>query len=284
MKRKGTAKWSTILHTLYWWVHRVSEVCPFGMQEPFLDKRLPAVLTNCKLLNPKVRTLVYTNMSIYDEDVWRKILRWQMLDTLAVSFYGVTKQIYEALQPPLSFEAVKQNIKSLVKLKRKMHCDKPEVNLHILLMPETLKRAQKFAVKYRPLLDNVGYVRWDSWCGRKPYSDEWESKVWGPSEESRFPCPRLWRILQVHYDGTIVPCCLDAHEMEPCGNILDDHEAFYNNPRLNELRTLHLKGEQDTIPLCRDCTVWRRDHDPVWNQIWRKHTKTVSSAVNPYTK
>jgi radical SAM protein with 4Fe4S-binding SPASM domain len=282
MKRKGTAKWSLLLDIMYWWVHRVAEVCPFGMQEPLLEPRLPAILTNIKQLNPQIDSCIYTNMSVWNEQMWRDILKWQVLDKVCLSFYGVDKQTYNGLQPGLDYYQVQRNITKLLRLKRKMKVDKPEVNLHVLLMPETTRKAEKLANKWRGKCDKVGYVRWDSWCGNQPYDDKFETSVWGPQAEKRTPCPRLWQVLTIHYDGTVVPCCLDAHELEPCGNVKDDMETFYTNKRLEELRTLHLEGRQDEIALCRNCTLWKRDHDPVWNNLWTK--KRVSSVVSPFTK
>jgi hypothetical protein len=283
MKRADKASWRTILNAVYKYGSKVVEVCPFGMQEPTLEPRLPAVLTNIKQMNSQVQTTIYSNMAHYDEAVWTNILKWEALDKLAVSYYGFDKETYERLQPPLKYGVAEANIKKLARLKRKLNVDKPEINLHLLVMPETYKKTAKFAKRMRAILgdDHVGLVKWDGWCGNKPFNDTFETFFWGKQAEHRYPCPRLWQVITIHSNGNLVPCCLDAHEQEACGNINIDDDPFQNNPRLQTLRTLHLKGEQDKIPLCANCTVWKREHDPVWNNLWKNN---VSSAINPCIK
>jgi radical SAM protein with 4Fe4S-binding SPASM domain len=283
MKRRGEAKWSTILNVLYNYAHKVQEVCPFGMQEPTLEPRLPAVLSNIRQLNPKAKTTLYTNMSVYNPTVWERIIKYELLDTLAVSYYGFSKQFYEAAQPPLKYAETEKNLNQLLKQRRKLGMPNPQINLHALLTPETIPNAKQFSAKWKGKVDNVGYVHWDSWCGTKPFNDAFETKYWGPPETTRAPCPRLWRTVNIHYDGTFVPCCLDAHEQEPCGNINTNPDDWYTHPNIQRLRRMHLDGEQSNIPLCKNCTVWKREHDPVWNQIW-KQTNPALSASNPCTQ
>ncbi len=280
MKRRGSAKWSTILHTLYWLAPKVKTIAPFLMQEPLLEKRMPAILANAKQFNSHAETILYSNMSVFDEDWWTRIIRFNTLDKLCVSFYGTDKEIYGKLQPPLDYEKTQQNIQNLLKLRAKLRQRKPFVSLHILVTLDTVGKAKALEKQWMGIVDQVGYAKWDSWCGELPYDDKWESCLWGPSEEERLPCMRLWVGHIVHFDGTVVPCCLDYDEAEPCGNILADPFTFTNNPRLNEIRKLHLEGRFDEIKLCKDCMVWRRDITSEWREICQKQ-KLVACAAAP---
>ena len=291
MQQRGKASWTTILTASYWHTHKAKEICPFGMQEPTLEPRMPAILATQRQFNPKAKLTLYSNMAHYDEAWWRRIVEYELLDTLAVSFSGINQQLYSKLQLPATLKTVESNIKRLIKLKKQYHLDKPEVNLHVIVMPETQRSLKRFIEKWQRILgvNHVGLVHWDSWTGHKPYSEQFESSVWGQPEKDRMPCPRLWKVMTVHSNGNVVSCCLDAHEKEVCGNINSDPQSWYTNKRLNTLRQLHIEGRQSEIDLCRNCTVWKREHTKEWNNQWRKievevKAKPVLSVNNPCIK
>jgi radical SAM protein with 4Fe4S-binding SPASM domain len=263
-------KWSTILDILYHHAHKVQWVCPFGMQEPLLEPRLSAILTSIKQFNPKIATTIYTNMSIYPKKTWVELIKLQALDNVNISFYGVDKPTYELLQPPLDYYQVQRNIRKLMRLKKRMGWLKPKVSMHILVTKGTYLKANAFAAKWREVVDEVGYVHYDAWSGLAPdYDDDFETSIWGSPETQRVPCHRLWTTMMIHSDGEVVPCCLDHNAIEPCGNIKDDPHTWYNSERLNTLRQLHGEARQNEIPLCKYCTIWRREEPEQWRRNWR---------------
>jgi radical SAM protein with 4Fe4S-binding SPASM domain len=78
----------------------------------------------------------------------------------------------------------------------------------------------------------------------------------GKDAKARKPCFLLWRFLVVHYDGTVVPCCMDFTQAMPIGNIMERPlKELWNGKTLRKLRELHIQGRYDEIPLCRDCSI-----------------------------
>ena len=277
MKRSGTAKWSQIISILYNYAHKANEICPFGMQEPLLEPRFSAILANCKQLNRNAQTVVYSNMSIYDEATWREIIMRGTLDTLRISFYGIDKKTYNTLQPGLDYEQVQSNIKRLVKLRRRMRWNKPELNIHLVLMPETGQGAIKFIRKWKPIMDHVALMHYDSWHGELPYDDEFEATTWGPRHE-RVPCHRLWSSLNIHYDGTVVPCCIDYNDTMPMGNIHEDANIWAQGEKMQQMRSLHLQKRWNEIPLCQNCGLWRYESPKEWREYWAQQKPVLSVA------
>ena len=125
-------------------------------------------------------------MAYYNPEWWSRIVEYELLDVLAVSYYATDRELYSKMQPPLNFDDVEKNIKKLVKLKQRFNMDKPEINLHIMVIPENYSKINAFAEKWRSILgdSHVGLVHWDSWTGRKPYSEQFESLMWGKPEET----------------------------------------------------------------------------------------------------
>jgi len=232
MKKRSPAKWSDLIELMYWWVPEVKAVVPFGMQEPFLEKRLTAILSNIKQFNMKAFTTVYTNMTVYDEDVMTKIIKQQNLDALAISFYGTNKRTYNKLQPGFDFVQVQKNIKAFMKLRKRLGWRKPQVNMHLIVTPETLATGEGFRRKWKKVVDEVGLVHFDSWAGTQPYSLEFEKRLWGEPLKDRPPCHRLWTSMNVRCDGTLIPCCLDSDIMVDLGNVFSDR-TVYNGSKMS---------------------------------------------------
>jgi len=269
MKRRGFMPTSKIIDLIYHFGHKVQDIHPFGMQEPLLEPRLSMILANIKQMNPKAKTICYTNMSVYPEKQLREIVEWGTLDHLPVSFYGADKEAYSILQPPLNYEQTKQNILKIMDLKRELGRTLPVVELMMIQTPHTYNKIKPFYKEWNGKVDKLSAVHYDGWCGKQPYSYQVEKVLWNDEGQSeRAPCPRLWNSLFVHYDGTVVPCCLDAHDEEPLGNIFEDWNLFYNSPRLNEMRELHEQRRFSEIPLCKDCVTWRYGCEVEWNKFW----------------
>jgi radical SAM protein with 4Fe4S-binding SPASM domain len=269
MKRRGAMHMSRIIDLIYHFGHKVQEIIPFGMQEPLLDPRLSMILANIKQMNPAVHILIFSNMGYFPEKQLRQIIRWGTLDLLEVSFYGTDETVYGELQPPLNFEQTRQNILRLMQLKRELGRTLPKVDLMMLATPRTYDKVKSWAREWQPLVDSVSSVHYDGWCGKQPYSPEIEKLLWNsPGQEVRTPCPRLWTGMYVHYDGTVVPCCLDSDDEEPLGNIFEDWNLWHTSKRLNEIRTLHEQRRFSEIPLCKDCVTWRYGYEKEWNKFW----------------
>jgi len=275
-------KWSMLLDILYYMAQSVQWICPFGMQEPLLEPRLSPILSSIKQFNPNVATTIYSNMSLYPKQMWREIINLQTLDNLNISFYGTDKRTYEKLQPPLNYLQVQRNIKKLVKLRTRMGWLKPKITMHLMVTKETVGKINQFAEKWRHIVDAVGFVHYDNWTGLSPnWNNGYEEQIWShttPHASQRVPCHRLWTTMMIHSDGEVVPCCLDHNAVEPCGNVGDDIQTWFNSPKLNELRTQHIRGEYDEIPLCRKCSIWRREESLEWQMNWR-HLVNVPNVI-----
>ena len=282
MQHRRTAKWSELIELMYWIAPTVKMVVPLGMQEPFLEPRLTAILANLKQQNQKIVTTVYSNMTVYDEELYKRLIFQQNLDELAISFYGTDKRTYNKLQPGFDFYQVQKNIKKFMKLRKRLGWRKPKVSMHMIVTPDTEKKCDSFVNKWRGIVDAVGFVHFDSWCGTQPYDSVYELKIWGQPETVRPPCHRLWLAVNVRSDGTLIPCCLDHNAEVDLGNAFLDHTIF-NGEKIRAFRQLHLDGKQDTIDLCRDCSVWKYETPKEWKEYWRKQ-KLVTSVETPCTK
>jgi len=264
--------------------HEAEYVYPFGMQEPLLDLRLSKTLSNVRCSNPRAKTAVYTNMSVYPREVWKEIVAWGMLDTVYISFFGGTQKLHDKMQPGAPFKQVIKNIKRLLRLRTRLGWVTPKVIMQYLVTPATLPFMKKTLRRWHQIIDDFVCVRYDSWRGLLPYNREFEEKVWG-APAPRVPCKELYRNLYVHSNGDVVPCCLDHDGEIVLGNVFTDgYDVWWRSPELQRMRTMHEQGLWSELNFCRDCTKWRYNHSLEWVSKWLKLKETRTNVVYAVNK
>jgi radical SAM protein with 4Fe4S-binding SPASM domain len=267
MKRHGVASWTTLNKVIREAITQASEACPFLMQEPMLEPRLFSVLANIKQNNPVCAVTIYSNMGKLHPDIER-IIEHGLLDELHISFYGPTKELYAKYQSGLDWETTKANIRTVKALKEKHHKTTPRTNLHILAVPDIIQAISSYDVTHD--VNAASFVPFDTFHGTiSDLGADMKEFCGVPAE--RTPCQRLWTGLNVHFDGTVVPCCIDYDEMMHFGNINEESlEDIWKGKRFQNMRNMHILRMWDKLPLCKDCKV----HEYNFSQEWRDYWKT----------
>lgn len=268
MKRRGTAKWSLITKIIREATENgVESICPFLMQEPLLEKRLVPILANIKQRNPQISTIVYSNMSVVSDRLTRQIVDANLLDELHISFYGPTEELYAKWQPPLKREVTVDNIKRMFEYRQKKQRKKPVMTLHVLSVPELIVAAHGYN-DMRHYVDRVANVQFDTFHGDVPNMAGDQTLFMG-APAPRTPCQRLWSGLNIHFDGSVVPCCIDYDDENVLGNVNKTSLAkIWVNRDFQQFRKLHLEGRWNEIPMCRDCVVHEYQFSKEWIGYW----------------
>jgi radical SAM protein with 4Fe4S-binding SPASM domain len=280
MKRHGEMPLTKIIDLTYHLAYKAKTICPFHMQEPMLEPRLDKILSNVRTFNPHAYIVVYTNMSVYPEQQLENIVKWGLIDNLIVSCYGGTPEQHNTMQPGADYNTVVNNIHKLIKLRDKYRFSTPNILVGYLVTKETKPYIKQFQETWQNIATPT-YFRYDSWCGTQPYNAKDEEALWGPPAP-RVPCAELYNGQTIHYDGTLVPCCLDYNNSMALGNVFNDYTLWWTNPKLKELRSLHEQGRYDEIAMCKNCSKWRYNHRPEWINQWIHKPTPAPSATNPY--
>jgi radical SAM protein with 4Fe4S-binding SPASM domain len=226
-------------------VPTATDVCPFLMQEPCLEPRLPSILQKIKRANWRAKTWIYTTGRGLTEPLIRKLVDDGCLDQICFSYAG-------------SNEEGRNNIERLIRYRGKRIYAHPEVEVHVIAMPKMDKSILdmgQYKTRYVPFDTFHGDVEY---TGDKNALFDVEKRVLGEPNKSRTPCPRLWNTFNIHSNGIVVPCCVDWEEKVPIGNInAHSAEEIWNCDVFNELRELHIEKRWDEIQLCKNCTTWR---------------------------
>jgi len=269
MKRRGTATWTTIGKVIQEAIPKVDACCPFLMQEPLLEPRLVQILANIRARNPKCKTVVYTNMNALTDEQTHKIVDYDLLDELHISFYGATPESYGKWQPGLNWQRTLDNITKFHSYRERKHKRLPLINHHILGVPELFVEQQKFQQLTAKYVDSITLVQYDTFHGDMPDLGGDQTRFFGRTPAPRTPCQRLWTGLNVHFDGSVVPCCIDYNEEQVLGNInTDTLQQIWSGPEFVKLRRLHASGRWNEVSMCRKCVVHEYQFKESWVKYW----------------
>ncbi len=217
-----------------------------GYGEPFLDKTIIEKIRAAKDAGIPY-TFMVTNASLLNDRISRELLE-SGLDKLKISFYGVDREGYEKVHNGLSFDEVKRNIERLLELKKAMGTKTPVIDVkYIGKVSEFLVFMLQWGLKARisyARLHNYGYGR----------------RFNAPKVKKRNrKCPIVTRpIMQVLWDGLVVPCCYDFDGKVILGRLGNESVSdVWNGEKYNRFREIHRRREYEKIPMCYNCDKLR---------------------------
>lgn len=221
--------------------------------EPLINKQLPQMIAHAR--KQGIKTRLHTNATLLDE-AWSHALLDAGLDFLSFSFDGADEATYQAARVGANFEAVGANIQRFAKL-RAERGGGPRTVVQLIERPEwdeAERTRQREGLEARfggPGIDAIKPIRMHNFGGLLP-DDHFKAG------RKFSPCSFLWYSLNVAYDGTVVPCCVDFARKYPVGDLTQQPLMdVWNGPLLVALRERMLAGPDAVAeePLCRGCDV-----------------------------
>jgi len=215
---------------------------------------------------------MYSNMAAMPLDAAEQILSVNLLDELHISFYGPTEELYAKWQPPLKRDVTVGNIKRFHMLRQRMKRVKPKITLHVLGVPEIIHAARLGGYgDVQGYVDEIASVQFDTFHGDVPDYGGDQTAVMGKPPAPRVPCQRLWTGLNIHFDGSVVPCCIDYNDENVLGNVgKDTLQNVWDGLDFEAFRRLHMDWRWDEIPMCRECRVHEYQFSEEWTAYWLK--------------
>ena len=224
----------------------VKQVNIQGYGEPLLDTEFCEKVRYAKDKGIPL-TYTVTNASILTEDLSRDIVQ-SGLDKMKISFYGTNAREYALVHKGLNYEEALRNILQLLDVKKRLRSRTPRVRIQYIGSP--WKFAQ-FAVQWVGKTP-VGFNKLHNYGrGRNYVSVRIDKKF-------RY-CRIVERpILQVLWNGDVVPCCYDFNGDLVLGNVdKTSVEEVWNGPAYRKFRQVHYEGNFGAYPLCLVCDKLR---------------------------
>ncbi|MCJ7792623.1 MAG: radical SAM protein, partial [Candidatus Marinimicrobia bacterium] len=212
-----------------------------GLGEPLLCSQLFKFLKYAK--SQKLRVGISTNATLLDQAQSEKLLD-SGLDYLILALDGATKKTYEQIRVGGNFAKVETNIKNFLAMKKRRK-KSPFTVIQFITMKENEKEVGLFlekwrhsgaeAVRVKPVVDFFGQ--------RKPKRTNAPSRCFYP-----------YRMINIYFDGTVVPCCEDNFGNYALGNIKEKSlREIWNGPKIQLLRRKLAARKREETSLCRQC-------------------------------
>ncbi len=256
----------------------VDEVAPYIYEidlnnwgEPFLNKHTVGMAAYAH--KKRIKTLINTNLNVPLTEENAGSLIKAGLDTLYVSFDGITQKTYEKYRKKGKLSAVFANLKTVAKKKRELGSETPRIVWQFLVMKHNEHEVPMLEKVKKELGVNelvIGAVRSD--MGKEVYVDDVgkvdDSRNWLPGDEkySRYDyekksrklkkktCHFLWTVSVINWNGSVSPCCSVYKEKEDFGNAFEEgFKKVWNNEKYVGARKAIASMAPNGITVCDNC-------------------------------
>jgi len=217
-----------------------------GFGEPLLDPNFCEKISYAKERKiPIVYTV--TNGSLLTSEISEQIVK-SGLDKMKVSFYGITRREYERIHKGLDFEVVRKNIVQLLEIKKRLLSNKPKLRIQYI---GNKRKFFKFALQWI-FRTSIGFSRFHNYGNGRNYVKVRVSKENRQCKIVKKP------IMQILWNGDVVPCCYDFDGKIILGNLARAtiHDVW-NGRNYTNFRIAHRTCKLQNFPLCLLCDKLR---------------------------
>lgn len=220
-------------------------ICHRG--EPLLHERICEMIRYAA--DSGMAAKISTNATLLDEDLSVRLVE-SGLSLISFSFDGFTKEEYEKIRVGADFDTVLGNIRTFLRIKKKMGSSTPHATLQVISMHGGQDEGKKgaFLENFEGLFPDRVYIK--------------EAHNWGGAVEgierrgtTVHRCNSPWYSLVYHWDGSIYPCTLDYLGAYTIGNAgKDSARDVWNGEPMKRLREEMASRKFSACSHCLRCT------------------------------
>jgi len=234
-------------------MHRgtIREVHLHGYGEPLLDRMIFDKIRYAKSKGIK-KVYFVTNASLLKSDVARALI-YSGLDRIKFSFYGMTKETYEKIHIGLKFEEAEENVRNFLTIRKQKKSRNPSVNIQFVPQNDNLREKDIFFNKWDKLID-----RKSGDCIEEFYLHNWiYGRDYNPKGKETVDlrsCVIPFYLIQILWNGDVVPCVFDFNGKMPMGEIRTKSiKEVWRDKRYKLLRGYHRRRKFDKTISCYQC-------------------------------
>ena len=245
----------------------VKIVQPFNFGEPLMHNRLGEFIIYAKE-HTKSRIQISTNAALLTNEKAVELLD-SGLDRINIDIDGFTKDTFEKVRKNLDFDRVVENTEKFIELKKKFNKN-IFITVSIINMDETSGEIVEFKRYWKPRVDRVLDVQYNTWTGSvPPFSPPLNKGGTGGVRRFNCPCKMLWDQMVILQDGKVALCCLDYDGKVIVGDMKNENILnIWNGKILNTLRQKQIELKFDEIPTCRACNQYIYMEGTQWQYMW----------------
>ena len=212
--------------------------------EPFLHSHWADCVEACHQRG--IRAILQTNALLLDDSTAQNILDVGV-DSITFSVDAASADTYRILKPGSDYERVIGNVEHFLSLAQSRQ-KRPNITIQFVRGPDNRHEVGAFLRQWKN--KGADFLR------IKPMLNFGGSVDSGFRGEQSKPCILLWTSLSIHWDGLVTLCCMDIEGRTDMGDAMKTPliEIVDSKP-FQEVRQLHVNGEYNKHPVCRNCDV-----------------------------
>lgn len=233
-----------------WKGDRLKVIRIIGFGEPLINPDTPRMVKYLKERDVAERVEITTNASLLTPKRARQLIA-SGLDYIRCSIYAVDQDRHRALtQNSMNIHKIRENIAGLKALRRTLGADKPFIYVKMIESRDDRENAQ-FLKTYSAVADEAAL--------EKPH--QWLSKANHPRKKRRSVCPQPFKMLSIHFDGSVILCDPDWKGNTCVGNALSDKISdIWGGAKMREFWRMQLENRRHENESCRNCSFLVDDY------------------------
>jgi MoaA/NifB/PqqE/SkfB family radical SAM enzyme len=223
--------------------------------EPLLHRELEEMISYTRKKGAARIIHMATNGILLDENRAERIIK-SGIDDLLISLDASSPETYKKVKGVDTFSRVEENVRNFFKIRKVLKVNKPFVRVKIINMRGAKDEITEFKRKWRGIADRVEVRNFVPWGEVEDNSPLDYSRI------NRYPCPYLWYMAAINWDGRVSICCGDYKCEGVLGNANETSlYDMWHGELLHSMRMSHLSGKFDEVAACKDCKVWLQEED-----------------------
>jgi len=233
--------------------HRPQRISPYLMNEPLLDPEIDQRIAYLvRRRKPPTTIHIATNGSRLDRDMAERLID-AGLDSIAISFQGFSKEVFEETMIGLSFEETFENVTNFLRLAQQRRSPMRR-RVTMVATKVSGNDIDAAARHWRGLGANFKVLPLYNRSHAAVEANELNAKRWRPFSW----CTRLMTQAYVLFNGDLVLCCVDWERTAIMGSVREHSiEDVWNGEAYRTMRRRFLAGDVEGT-LCATCKTTGR--------------------------
>ena len=226
-----------------------------GYGEPLVDKEIIIKIRYLKERFPNVTIRMVSTLYVATETMLEELIQ-SGLDEIVISHYGASEEDYRLIHGVQNYQKVRHNIEYLVR-------KNSELGHPLMVVLENLNFSNVLTSEQ----ENSRRQTLHNW---QKTLEEYDVKIrdmapphnWGSAYQYMNVSPSICsvvsgfrsRVLQVTWNGDVIPCCFDFNADVVFGNLFtEDLESIFNSNTYRHFLLCHKENKLEGFPPCQFC-------------------------------